>query len=493
MATSPEIERYTVFLNPYPDHRFTRCPRCGEETHERNRVLVIELGPRTVLPAMATCRFCAHCDLLIAHQDELTATLRQMLPPEEQASVGESMAILGTLDRGLLGRVGLEEITPGEALEAFRPVREEVHFDLLQDETGNVELIERAVPRRPKMADIPVPQLADVQALPQVEETWQLAALPMWTWITEEEEEPYRPYLVLIVSTAGPLMVYQDMLKTEPSLAEVRDALLKAMGHPAMGAGEPRRPTVLMVDEETLAETLAPEVAVLDIHCTVGDTPELDVLLAELEYYLADGHEPVPGLLEDPRVAPEQVGELFEAAADFYREAPWELMLDEDLVALRYPVPDGEWRFVSVMGNAGLEYGLAVFSDLFDYELLASTPPEDLVGMMDYRSLTYDDITAMPFADLDALEHYGWEIAADDAYPIPINFTEDEELLRPGPEEVEWYTVALRAVAAFFREYWPDSIDYIPESVATTLTVPVADRHVAVELRYPADFVLEEE
>lgn len=489
MSDLPDAGRYTVFLNPHPDHRFTRCPRCDQETHERNRVLVVQLGPRMVLPVMAACRYCASCDLLISHRDELAAMLRQILPPEEQESVGESMTVVGTLDRGRLRRGGFEEMTPTEALEAFRPVRELVHFDLVQDEAGNIDVVERALPYPRLEEEIPTPQMADVQALPQVEETWQVAALKMWAWITGEEGESYRPYLVLVASPDGPLMLFQEMLKTLPSIAQVRDALLKAMSHPAVGAGTPRRPTVVVTDDEDLADALAPEMTPLGIGCIAAATPELDDMLAELEYLLAGGHEPIPGLLDDPRVMPEQVGEFFEAAADLCREAPWEWMLDEDLVALRYPVPDGEWRFVSVMGNAGMEFGLAVFEDLFDYDLLATTPPEELVGLMDYRSLTFDDMTVMPFADLDALEQYGWEIAADDAYPIPVTFTEDGEVERPGPEEIDWYTVALRAVVAFFQEYWPDEIDYVPEDVSTTLTVPLAGRHAEVEVVYPAELV----
>ncbi|MFQ5857300.1 MAG: hypothetical protein ACE5LU_16965 [Anaerolineae bacterium] len=493
MDSSQGAERYTLFLNPYPDHRFTRCPRCREKTSDRNRVLVVQLGPGLVMPAMVTCRYCAGCDLLIAHQDEVSAVLRQMLPPEERGALGEEMAVIGTLDRGRLRGGGLEDVTPQEAMEAFCPIRELVHFDLVQDKTGSIETVEKTVPQTQTVTEVPVPALAEVQALPQPEETWQIAALRMWTWITGEEVGPYRPYLVLIVGPAGPFVVFQEMLKNEPSPAQVRDMLLKAMIRPAMGTGGPRRPMALVMEDETLADALQPELDALNIHCATGPTPELDDVLADLEYFLAGGHEPHPGLLDDPRVTPEQVGELFEAAADFYYEAPWDLMLDEDLVALRYPVPGGEWRFVSVMGNAGMEFGLAVFEDLFDYDLLATTPPEDMVGMMDYRSLTYDDVTAMPFPDLDALEYYDWEVAADDAYPIPVTFTADEEILRPGPEEIEWYTVALRAVEAFFQDYWPDEIDYVPEPVSTTLTVSLTGRRVKVELRYPADLVVDEE
>jgi hypothetical protein len=402
------------------------------------------------------------------------------------------MVVVATVDRGRLRAGEIEGATPDEALQAFRPIRDLVHFDLVRDETGNIEMVEVPLPYPELTAvDVPVPEIAEVQALPQVDESWQFDALQLWTWVANEDEQPYRPYLVLIVNPAGPFVLLQELKKTDPSPAEVFHALLKAMSHPLMGAGNPRRPTSVVTDHETLAETLEPELAVLDIHCEIGETPELDAMITDLEYYLGGEHEPISGLLDDPRVTPEQVGELFEAAADFYRVAPWEWMLDEDLVALRYPVIEGRWRFISVMGNAGMEFGIAVFEDLFDYDMLASTPPEALIGMMNYRSLTYDDITAVPFSDLDALMHYGWEIAADDAYPIPLIFTQDEQVLRPSPEEIDWYTIALRTIVTFFEDYWPDEVGYVPGEISTILTVPLAGRLAEVELRFPADLATE--
>ncbi len=492
MREFSEAVRYTVFLNPYPGECFVRCPRCEQNTHERKRILVVQLGSHLVAPAMVTCRFCAHCDLLIADQHDVAESLRQTLPPEEQENIGTEMNVIGTLDRSLLPRVEIEEVSPEEAMLAFRPIRDQVHFEMIMDEAGEMQLVEHKLSPPAMGEDIPVPDRAKVQALPLVDETWQVSAMQLTTWITEEEDQPYRPYLILVVSTAGPFIVYQQLLKTKPSLADVRDGLFRSMGYPGAGSGEPRRPTLLVFKESALADALSPEMAALEIQCTTGRTLELDDVLASLDYYLSGGHVPIPGLLDNPRVKPEQVGEFFAAAAEFYRGAPWQWMLDEDLVAVRYPARDGEWRFASVMGNAGLEFGLAVFEDLYDYDMLATTPPEAAFGMMTYRSVTFDDVTALPFPDLDALEQYGWEIAAEDAYPIPMTVTEDEELLRPGPEELEWYTVALRATIAFCQQYWPDDIDYVPEPVSTTLTVPLAGRQVPVELRYPADLAMNE-
>ena len=487
-----EAERYTLFLNPYSDQQFHHCPRCGQQTHKRNRVLIVQSGRELVAPVMAECRYCADCDLLIAHRDEIEATLREMPMPEGEAAVGETMTIVGTLDRSRLGGDTIEDILPTDLLEAFFPIDNLVHFEMNRDEAGQIEWVEVEQPYPDMMADTPVPEIEELQTLPQVDEIWEIGIRPIQTWILDDIEGPYRPYGILIVNTAGPFVVFHDMTPSEPYLEDVRDALLKAMAYPVMGGGKPRRPALVVIDDEEAAEPLKFELNALEIQCEAGETPEVDAALSELEHYLAGGHEPIPGLLDNPRVTPEQVGELFEAAADFYDMAPWEWMLDEDLIALRYPVPGGDWRFASVMGYAGMEFGLAVFEDLSDYDMLAMASPGAVVGMMDYRSLTYDDITVVPFSDVEAIEHYGWEVAAEDAYPIPVIFTRDEQVERPGPEEIEWYTVALQAILDFFDEYWPDDIDYVPEDVSAKFVVSLAGQEVEVELRYPAELTLEE-
>lgn len=60
--------RYHFFLNPYPDARFTTCPKCRRRTKQRKVPLVIHVDPRNLVSINKTCRYCPACDLLIAHQ-----------------------------------------------------------------------------------------------------------------------------------------------------------------------------------------------------------------------------------------------------------------------------------------------------------------------------------------------------------------------------------------------------------------------------------------
>ncbi len=492
MSTFPQTERYTVFLNPYPEFQFERCPRCGEQTYERNRVFIVQLSAGIIEPAMVTCRYCAPCDLLIVPKDELAESIRELLGPEEAHLVGDEFLIFATIDRGRLPGGGIEGVTQEEALSAFCPIRGPVHFEVIRDRAGRVRFREVELPY-PQItpADAPAPPVEEIEGLPQVDEVWQFGVALLDTWVADQDDNLIQPYLVLIVDPKGPFILYQDLQEEEPTDEEVRDSILKAMARPLLGAGEPRRPSAIHTQEERWAQALESLLKRLNVAVEVEETPELDRVLQDVEQFFGAQESPLPGLLDDPRVTPEQVRELFEAAAEFYDAAPWLVMLDEDLVAVRYPGGIGPWRFVSVMGYAGMEYGVAVFEHINDYDLLASTPPEKTIGLMDYRALTFNEAEDVPPADLAAIQQYGWPVAYDDAYPVPVIFTRDGELLRPGPEELDWYTVTLRALVRFVEDYWPDDIDYVPQPVAVTYQVSLRGRMVDVDLCYPAGLIYE--
>ncbi|MBI4769498.1 MAG: hypothetical protein HY784_03555, partial [Chloroflexi bacterium] len=98
----------------------------------------------------------------------------------------------------------------------------------------------------------------------------------------------------------------------------------------------------------------------------------------------------------------------------------------------------------------------------------------------------YEGISALPFDDLDALEEHGWEVADDQAYPVPVFFWRDKGLRRPDPTELAWLEVALRAIPELVRDHLrPDGKgDYQPLDL--TLTVPTHAGDKLAQAKYPA-------
>ncbi len=328
-----------------------------------------------------------------------------------------------------------------------------------------------------------------LKRLPQSDEVWQLLTYLMRIWITPPDEPPSRPYLTMVFDVTNDLIVASDLASTEPSPDKVRDVLFKAMSKPPRGAGPSRRPRSLGIADRVLLEALAPaltELGITPIEQAISD--EVQELILNMEEHLRGGEEH-PGLLSVAGVTPELVGGVFEAAAEFYRAAPWVLLLNEQVIAVRFPA-EAAYRYVSVMGNAGIEYGLAPYLTWEDVERAVNPHDEHPLHTLPetgLRSFFFDRVTLVPFDDLEAIRRYGWEVVNDQAYPIPIYITKQTmQAERPNVDELRWYEVTLRAIPIFVRDYLkPDGRgDYQP--VEATLEVSTHAGPAKVDLKYPA-------
>lgn len=56
--------RYSFFLNPHANERFTRCPRCKATTRVRKIPLVIHVDSMGLVLLRKTCRLCVVCEML---------------------------------------------------------------------------------------------------------------------------------------------------------------------------------------------------------------------------------------------------------------------------------------------------------------------------------------------------------------------------------------------------------------------------------------------
>jgi len=120
--------QYRFFLNPYQDMRFTRCPQCDNKMHQRKLPLLIHIDPKQLFSLNKTCRYCPHCDLLIAHQNEVEHILASFFSEEEPEIVGNDYLIVGTLERDTWKRGTQQPLTLQEMLDALHDFKEVVTF-----------------------------------------------------------------------------------------------------------------------------------------------------------------------------------------------------------------------------------------------------------------------------------------------------------------------------------------------------------------------------
>jgi len=325
--------------------------------------------------------------------------------------------------------------------------------------------------------------LTKVHRLPQMDEVWESTVRPMRAWVTPRDQEPYRPYVILVVSEIGQV-VGSDTVEHMPPPERVLSTLAKAMRRPILGGGRKRRPTVIYVDDEALVEALAPKLADVGVRFEYRHTlREVDQAMRSMEQFMTK-REPIPSLLDSPGVTAPLVKGVFTAAASFYREAPWRWVDDGRPIEVRYP-PDGQPRYAVVMGQGGEAYGLAAYDETGDLETIyAGTPPSETMGQMVWSSLLFSEVTEMPFDDLDDMETYGWPVAGDLAYPLMIRVTRSEQVLRPGKSELLWFEAALLGIPVFVREHMQADQEFL-RPAETTLTVAMADGADAIHLRYP--------
>ena len=91
--------RYAFILNPYADVRLSKCPRCQKSTYLRKFALFIHIDGWGPMVLGKTCRYCSHCELIMAHQDELEAQLTHSFGQIAPEVIGRVYLVLGTIDQ----------------------------------------------------------------------------------------------------------------------------------------------------------------------------------------------------------------------------------------------------------------------------------------------------------------------------------------------------------------------------------------------------------
>ena len=122
--------QYRFFLNPYEDMRFTKCPQCDSKMHQRKLPLVIHIDPGYLLFLNKTCRYCPHCDLLIAHQNDVEHFLASFFLEQEPEVIGNAYLVVGTLEKTTWKRGTQQLLTLQETLDALHDFKDVVTFQL---------------------------------------------------------------------------------------------------------------------------------------------------------------------------------------------------------------------------------------------------------------------------------------------------------------------------------------------------------------------------
>jgi hypothetical protein len=121
--------RFSFFLNPYGDVRFTRCPKCTGKTKQRKLPLLIHVDPMQLIALNKTCRYCPSCDLLIAHKDQIEDFLMAFFSQKEPDVIGNDYLVVGTVDRADWKKGVQSTLTAHDMLEQLHDFKKVLLFE----------------------------------------------------------------------------------------------------------------------------------------------------------------------------------------------------------------------------------------------------------------------------------------------------------------------------------------------------------------------------
>jgi len=116
-------KKHRLFLNPYKDCAFTKCPKCETKTKIRKFPLVIHVEPQQLFLLNKQCKYCTNCDLIIAKKQELESLMAAGLSQTNSQIIGNDYLVIGTLERkdwkaGSRGSLSTQEIV--ERMSVFK-------------------------------------------------------------------------------------------------------------------------------------------------------------------------------------------------------------------------------------------------------------------------------------------------------------------------------------------------------------------------------------
>jgi hypothetical protein len=141
------------------------------------------------------------------------------------------------------------------------------------------------------------------------------------------------------------------------------------------------------------------------------------------------------------------VSGFFDAAAECYRAAPWVRLANDQPIALRISAERGDERIAVVMGNAGMEYGLAVYENWAEFEQLYAGVDDPVEALPAHGSLVmFMNPCQRCRSRTWTPGHYGWPGSA--SRPIRCRGVLPDHAAATAPDELAWLEAALRAMVA---------------------------------------------
>ncbi|MDV6373055.1 hypothetical protein [Deinococcus arenicola] len=311
------------------------------------------------------------------------------------------------------------------------------------------------------------------------------------------------PTLVMLLDMTHKTLLYQDMLE-DATTADLTRLVLETMLEPMPATRDEggrtltlspvaaRQPARLLAPDAYAAQSLATELALLKMEVTHDDSPETAQMLAALVEPFqtalsaqADAMRPMPVLTGQ---TDEAVRAFHTALSAYCHAKTWEVF--DPLKLVRAGWTDGQGQAVqccaSVMGEAGSEFGLALYARAAEWALMSQSdhPAEALNALDGMERVSLGEASQLAPEDLEAfmrldLEPIRW--GDESGWPILQRLTRND---LPGAEiavRTAPPVTPLHAVTALLQVL-ADRAGAKPRRPVTSLIAEVG----GVQVRYPS-------
>ena len=158
------------------------------------------------------------------------------------------------------------------------------------------------------------------------------------------------------------------------------------------------------------------------------------------------------------------IGGFFDAAATFYRQAPWRKVPgDAPIKAECETFQNGTWYAV-VMGQSGITLGLAMYEnlDLLMEIVSGNDDDEQNTRRTSGLSMTFGEAFDVAARDFDAAQKHKWPVAGPEAYPCAIRVNPGFAFRPPLAWELQLLEGCLRAIPGFLDSEGPEWSGTLP-------------------------------
>lgn len=319
-----------------------------------------------------------------------------------------------------------------------------IAINVADERPAVLDFIERSAPAPGQSVEIDIDEVRDT---PVSSATWQVDWRQLDQWLPNPEtEELTQPWMIL-VAHEDDLILSQQVSMTPPDANTILSVLGQAVLSPSVGT--PTRPSTIRVPSAEHHLDVKPAADDIGVECVVGRCQLTDQMFESLSQHLEQTGGGPSALVSLPNIAPEIVGDFYEAAADFYKSRVWTSTHPETVVEVRCSeLIHGRWYAV-IMGQMGQEIGIIFFDDRETLEaVFASDPSDPSVGGKQMHGIAFS-LNEQPLthpADVAAAEQFGWPVAAPEAWPMGY-FVSDGTMRPLDIAELQFLSAATRAVA----------------------------------------------